>query len=49
MKKIMLVVASFLWTVCFTLAYIANVDAAPRAIGGFFKQVNQYNSNFPHL
>ena len=43
MKKIMLVVASFLWTVCFTLAYIANVDAAPRAIGGFFKQVNQYN------
>ena len=39
----MLVVASFLWTVCFTLAYIANVDAAPRAIGGFFKQVNQYN------
>ena len=43
MKKIMLVVASLLWAICFTLAYIANADAAPRAISGFFKQVHHHN------
>ena len=43
MKKALLTAFSVLWAVCFTVAYIPKADAAPRAIGGFFKQVHQYN------
>ena len=43
MKKLLLLTASLLWAACLALALAATADAAPRAIGGFFKQTHQKN------